>query len=64
MRHISTHGRAPGRDFSGVLLAGLAEEGGLYVPETWPSFAAADWRAVRGLPYPHRASAAARCSLP
>ena len=39
------------RDFAGVLLAGLAEDGGLYVPETWPHFAAADWRAMRGLPY-------------
>ena len=40
------------RDFAGVLLAGLAEDGGLYVPESWPTFAAPDWRAMRGLPYP------------
>jgi threonine synthase len=51
MRYISTRGDAPVRDFAGVLLAGLAEDGGLYVPETWPHFAAADWRALRGLPY-------------
>jgi threonine synthase len=52
MRYISTRGQAPVRDFAGVLLAGLAEDGGLYVPETWPQFGADDWRALRGLPYP------------
>ncbi len=51
MRYISTRGEAPVRDFAGVLLAGLAEDGGLYVPESWPHFAAADWRGMRGLPY-------------
>ena len=34
-----------------MLLAGLAEDGGLYVPESWPHFSPADWRAMRGLPY-------------
>jgi threonine synthase len=52
MRYISTRGQAPVRDFAGVLLAGLAEDGGLYMPETWPHLAPADWRALRGLPYP------------
>ena len=52
MRYISTRGQAPVRDFAGVLLAGLAEDGGLYVPESWPRFAPADWRAMRGLAYP------------
>ena len=56
MRYISTRGQAPVRDFAGVLLAGLAEDGGLYVPESWPHFAAADWRALRGLPYPELAA--------
>jgi threonine synthase len=51
MRYISTRGAAPVRDFPGVLLAGLAEDGGLYVPERWPHFSPADWRAMRGLPY-------------
>ena len=51
MRYISTRGDAPVRDFAGVLLAGLAEDGGLYVPESWPQFSPADWRAMRGLPY-------------
>jgi threonine synthase len=52
MRYISTRGQAPVRDFAGVLLAGLAEDGGLYVPETWPRFSPTDWRSMRGLPYP------------
>jgi threonine synthase len=56
MRYVSTRGQAPARDFAGVLLAGLAEDGGLYVPEAWPEFAAADWRAMRGLPYPDLAA--------
>ena len=51
MRYVSTRGQAPVRDFAGVLLAGLAEDGGLYVPESWPHFSPADWRAMRGLPY-------------
>ncbi len=56
MRYVSTRGQAPVRDFSGVLLAGLAEDGGLYVPEAWPEFGASDWRAMRGLPYPELAA--------
>src|SRR6516162_6418880 len=61
MRYVSTRGQAPVRDFAGVLLAGLAEDGGLYVPESWPEFSAADWRAMRGLPYAgHAASAVSR----
>jgi len=51
MRYISTRGQAPARDFADVLLAGLAEDGGLFMPETWPHFSPADWRAMRGLPY-------------
>ncbi|HQT78569.1 MAG: threonine synthase [Rhodospirillales bacterium 20-64-7] len=51
MRYISTRGQAPARDFADVLLAGLAEDGGLFVPDTWPHFTPADWRAMRGLPY-------------
>jgi threonine synthase len=51
MRYISTRGQAPERDFAGVLLAGLAEDGGLYVPAAWPQFSPADFRGMRGLPY-------------
>ncbi|UFN47589.1 threonine synthase [Roseomonas sp. OT10] len=56
MRYVSTRGEAPPRDFEAVLLAGLAEDGGLFVPETWPELSAAEWRALRGLPYPDLAA--------
>src|SRR5690349_10435624 len=51
MRYVSTRGQAAPRDFEGVLLAGLAEDGGLFLPEVWPSLSPAEWRALRGLPY-------------
>ena len=41
MRYISTRdGRSPAeaRPFDDILLAGLAPDGGLYVPEKWPLF--------------------------
>lgn len=37
MRYVSTRGEAPVLGFADVLLAGLATDGGLYVPESWPS---------------------------
>jgi threonine synthase len=52
MHYRSTRGQAPIHDFAGVLLAGLAEDGGLYVPQSWPQFHPQDWRAMRGLAYP------------
>jgi threonine synthase len=61
MQYVSTRGQAPVRDFNGVLLAGLAEDGGLYVPQTWPEYSHADLRAMRGLPY---AELAARVMQP
>jgi len=36
VKYVSTRGQAPVLDFSDVLLAGLARDGGLYVPEAWP----------------------------
>jgi threonine synthase len=36
MKYVSTRGRAPVLEFADVLLTGLAADGGLYVPETWP----------------------------
>ena len=51
MRYVSTRGAAAPRDFAGVLLAGLAEDGGLFMPETWPHLSAAELRSLRGLPY-------------
>ncbi len=51
MRYLSTRGRAPVLEFDDVLLAGLAEDGGLYLPEQWPAFGADELRAMCGLPY-------------
>jgi threonine synthase len=61
MRYVSTRGQAPTLDFAGVLLAGLAQDGGLYMPESWPHLSPADLRALRGLPY---ADLAARVIAP
>ncbi|MGB0965574.1 MAG: threonine synthase [Litorivicinus sp.] len=38
MRYVSTRGQSESLDFEGVLLRGLAPDGGLYVPESLPSF--------------------------
>ncbi|MCW0181106.1 MAG: threonine synthase [Zavarzinia sp.] len=48
MRYISTRGSAPALDFEGVLLAGLARDGGLYVPERFPDIGGrlAGWRGL------------------
>jgi threonine synthase len=51
MRYISTRGQAPALGFSDVLLAGLATDGGLYVPEAWPTMSADEIAALAGLPY-------------
>ena len=51
MRYVSTRGEAPALGFSDTVLAGLARDGGLYVPETWPHFSAAELHSMRGLPY-------------
>ena len=51
LRYVSTRGEAPVLNFEEVLLTGLARDGGLYVPETWPQFSQADLRAMAGLGY-------------
>lgn len=56
MRYISTRGQAPPLDFSDVLLAGLAGDGGLYLPQSWPHFTTAELRALAGLAYPQLAA--------
>src|SRR5690606_23827563 len=44
-------GEAPVLGFSDALLAGLARDGGLYLPDEWPTFSPAEIRAMRGLQY-------------
>lgn len=51
MMYVSTRGKAPKVDFRGALLAGLASDGGLYVPEALPRFSPADIAAMAGLSY-------------
>lgn len=53
---MSTRGAAPPLGFEDALLAGLAQDGGLYVPESWPRISEADIRALAGLPYPELAA--------
>ena len=55
MHYVSTRGDAPALGFSDAVLAGLARDGGLYVPHQWPEFSAPEIRAMRGLPYPELA---------
>ena len=61
MRYVSTRGSAPVLDFAEVTLAGLADDGGLYVPETWPTLPATQIAELAGLPY---AELAARIMRP
>lgn len=61
MEYISTRGAAPTLDFDGATLAGLAEDGGLYLPAYWPQFSENEIAAMAGLPY---AKLAARIMQP
>jgi threonine synthase len=51
MRYVSTRGTAPALDFVAVMLAGLAHDGGLYVPESWPALDAEAIAGLAGRPY-------------
>ena len=48
MDYISTRGDAPAVGFEEALLTGLAPDGGLYVPRSWPSFSAEAIAAMKG----------------
>jgi threonine synthase len=51
MRYVSTRGEAAPLDFVEVMLAGLARDGGLYVPESWPALDRAAVASLAGKPY-------------
>jgi threonine synthase len=51
MKYISTRGQSPALSFSEILLGGLAPDGGLYLPESYPHFTDADLTAMRGMNY-------------
>ncbi|MET4601959.1 threonine synthase [Bradyrhizobium sp. JR4.1] len=50
-RYISTRGEAPELGFCDVMLTGLARDGGLYVPATWPQLAPDAIAGFFGRPY-------------
>ena len=51
VRYVSTRGEAPALGFVDVMLAGLARDGGLYVPETWPRSSRNTIAGFAGRPY-------------
>ncbi len=51
MKYVSTRGQAPTLGFSDALLAGLARDGGLYLPQDYPQFSPEQIRALRGKSY-------------
>jgi threonine synthase len=51
VKHVSTRGEAPPLGFAEAMLAGLARDGGLYVPETWPQLDAQTILGFAGRPY-------------
>ncbi len=51
MKYISTRGDAPVLSFEEVVLTGLASDGGLYVPDTLPSFTQEEIASWAGLSY-------------
>ena len=57
MKYVSTRGAAPTVGFVEAVLAGLAPDGGLYVPERWPTLPRDELAAMAAIPY---AQAAAR----
>jgi len=51
MQFVSTRGQAPALSFSDAVLTGLARDGGLYVPQTWPQIDAATIQSFATAPY-------------
>ncbi|MFN0192627.1 MAG: threonine synthase, partial [Aestuariivirga sp.] len=51
LRYVSTRGEAPELGFEDVMLAGLASDGGLYVPATWPHLSESHLRQLSTAPY-------------
>lgn len=51
MQYVSTRGAAPKLQFCDTVLAGLASDGGLYLPESWPQMSTAEIAALANRPY-------------
>jgi threonine synthase len=56
MDYVSTRGGAPALDFRGVTMAGLASDGGLYLPQRWPQLSPADFSALKDRSYAETAT--------
>ena len=57
MKYISTRGHAANEQFCDILLGGLAPDGGLYLPESYPQVSPAELATWRHLSYPELAFA-------
>ncbi|HLS99592.1 MAG TPA: threonine synthase, partial [Porticoccaceae bacterium] len=51
MKYISTRGGVAPQSFEDVVLAGLAPDGGLFVPESLPAYSTEEIASWAGLPY-------------
>jgi len=51
MKFISTRGNAPELEFEDVIITGLASDGGLYVPQSWPQISHDQIRSFASRPY-------------
>ena len=51
MKYTSTRGGMPPKSFTEILLGGLADDGGLAVPDHYPKLSKADLAAMRGMNY-------------
>jgi len=56
LRYVSTRGDTPACGFEDALLAGLAPDGGLFLPEAWPTLSAGEIKALGGKSYPELAA--------
>ena len=51
MKYISTRGGGNPQNFVNVMLQGLAPDGGLFIPQEWPSFETDQLKRLSGVPY-------------
>jgi threonine synthase len=51
MNYLSTRGNAPQQSFLQILLGGLAPDGGLYLPESYPHFSTEELASLRAMDY-------------
>ena len=51
IKYLSTRGQEFNLNFEDVLLSGLARDGGLYLPNTWPRFSNLELNEMKNLDY-------------